>query len=209
MVAAGSASRIARAVAEARAVLRHVRLGPPEEDVRFIPDLPDDAATLVMLRGGGRPARKRRHAFRMLRGRRVALLVAADGIPRELLVLVERVRVIQNIQRPQSASLQVGGQFVVGREIMLPAPALDAGPAKIHANEFEAGLPDQIEVPLVPAHEMDVHAHALRQNQRRQISGANRPDAPAQQKHCKPQANHSPAMLLQPRQPGQRRRPPF
>ena len=50
-----------------RRVLLDVGFGFPEKDVGFVPDFPNDAPSVEMPGGGGRPTRKGCDAFRVLR----------------------------------------------------------------------------------------------------------------------------------------------
>ena len=66
MVAEGSASRMALAVASASVVyLGGVRFGPPKTAVRFVVDFPHDMPASKMNRRRRRPAREGGHALGM------------------------------------------------------------------------------------------------------------------------------------------------
>jgi hypothetical protein len=156
----GFPNRPARRQRQCR-VVPNVRLRLPETDIRLVPDLPQDASPLVMLGRRGGPSRKGRDAVRLARRRDRRHFLAGDRIDAGNRVFVQRIRVVEDIQRSQSAFLQVLRQFVVLVPVVLTLGPFGPAPGEIHADEFEPGGGDQVEVLFAAAHEMNVDSDTL------------------------------------------------
>src|SRR4051794_39964427 len=73
---------------------------------------------------------------------------------------VGRMNVIQNVDRSNTASLEIRRQFVKRFPIVLTALRLGILPGKIHADEFETSRCDHIEVFRRTGYEMDIYTDA-------------------------------------------------
>ena len=106
-------------------------------------------------------------------------------------LFVKAIRVIENEERAQAASFQVGHEFIEGRPVVCALLSLDATPTKVHADELEAGGGDQIEIPLVTAAEMDV-SPPLSRPLRREAASAESPERGSRGAHARAVASFSP-----------------
>src|SRR5579859_4126933 len=97
-------------------------------------------AAVIMLDGGGGPARERLDTFRMLRRCcSVALFLASDRVLAGNRLLVERVGIIEDVISANATFGEPIGQSVVIRPIVFAALSFDSAPGEVVANEFETG----------------------------------------------------------------------
>ncbi len=140
-----------------RGVLLGVGVGFPEIAVGFIPDFPQDAMAMEMSGGRSGETGEGGDAFRVLRGRAV--------------FFVQRMGIIQNVDRAEAALFEIGSEGIVGGPIVLAGLMFDAFPKEIHADETEAGGGDEVQIFLAALSEVNVHADAGREDGGREIGG--------------------------------------
>jgi hypothetical protein len=119
----------------------------------------------------GRPTGKGGDTVRVLERGNITLKLAEDRGRAEHLLLVETVRIVENVQGSQSAFLQRGGELIVSRPVIFTLPSLDRAPGEIHPYDLKPGRRDEIQILLMPARDMDVHARSLGQQGLRQVCG--------------------------------------
>lgn len=140
-------------------------------DVRLVPDLPEDAFAFVSLCGGLGEG-----------GKCLSPGLGADGSLR----FVELVAIVEDVEDSDVASGAAFGQGIVAGslEVVLAFLPLDAAPAKVHPDELEAAIADQIEI-LGLATEMNVGPEAVGHSQLRQRDCADRGEGKkAQEEKC-------------------------
>src|SRR4051794_14427151 len=77
---------------------------------------------------------------------------------------VKRVGVIENKNRTNISLFQVRQKLLVPGPIVLSLFAFRAGPGEVHADKFDPGSSDEVEVLFVAGDKMDVHPYARGKN---------------------------------------------
>jgi len=141
--------------------------GFPEVAVGLVEDFPDDVVVFEMDGGCGGPTGKGGDAFGMAGRGGVHLGDGlADGAMGGDWAFIERIGVIKYKHGAEAAGVEIGNELVVIGKVVLAAGALGCGPSEVHADEFEAGVGDHVEITGMPGGEMDVDADALGQHER-------------------------------------------
>ena len=174
MVACGSASRMALAVASARArVLLGIGLGAPEIAVGLVPDFPEHVPPLEVFGRRRRPARESRDAVRMLRRSGGLVRFARDGIRAGHRFLVKGVRVIENEDAPASRASPGWPAAPHSRPSHIrPCLGSIASQAKSIRTNLNPAAAISIQVPLMAGDEVDIHPNPRRQDRFRQFRPA-------------------------------------
>ena len=77
-------------------------------------------------------------------------------------MVVERVPVIQNEDRPDVNRVERGEKRVIGLKVVLALGALDRVPVEIHAHPAHAGIGQGLQVESLRVDGVDVHADRFR-----------------------------------------------